>query len=327
MTKYRFQGLIILFCIGMMGCPGTDKTAEHTTKMERIPAPVFNADSAYDFVNKQVSFGPRVPNTSPHVKCGDYLINSFKKYGAKVTVQSFEAKAYDGKSLMLRNIIASYNPDAGKRIILAAHWDTRPFADHDPDKSYYNKPIDGANDGGSGVGILIEVARAMNGFKSRPGVGVDLILFDGEDHGAPEEYDGTHTDTWCLGSQYWAKNPHSNAYYGILLDMVGAKDASFAMEGLSRQYAGSIVQNVWQTGNMLGYSRYFIYKETRPITDDHAYINENAKIPMIDIIEFKEGDNYFGSYWHTHNDNMSIIDKNTLKAVGQTLLEVVYNER
>jgi glutaminyl-peptide cyclotransferase len=325
-TKYKIQIFIVLICIGMMGCPGNDKP-EKITKVERVAAPIFNADSAYGFVNAQVKFGPRVPNTIPHVKCGDYLINTFKKYGAKVTVQSFEAKAFDGKNLKLRNITASYNPEASKRIILTAHWDTRPFADQDPEKSYYNKPIDGANDGGSGVGVLLEVARAINAFKSKPGVGIDLILFDGEDYGAPEEFEGSHANTYCLGSQYWVKNPHPNGYYGILLDMVGAKDATFAMEGLSMQYAGSIVQNVWKTAHMLGYSRYFIYRETSAITDDHAYVNEQAKIPMIDIIEFKGGDNYFGSYWHTHNDNMSVIDKNTLKAVGQTLLEVVYNER
>jgi glutaminyl-peptide cyclotransferase len=324
----KLQILLVLLCTGMIACTEKNKHQEEITKTAHIAAPVFNGDSAYQFVSAQVKFGPRVPNTSAHEKCGDYLINSFKQSGAKVTVQNFDAKAYDGKKLILRNIIASYNPDAPKRIILAAHWDTRPFADQDPDKSYFNKPIDGANDGGSGVGILLEAARAINGFKSKPSVGVDLILFDGEDYGAPEEFEGSHANTWCLGSQYWAKNPHSNGYYGILLDMVGAKDATFAMEGLSMQYAGSIVQKVWQTGNALGYGKYFIYRETGPITDDHSYVNEIAKIPMIDIIEFKiGGSNYFGSYWHTHNDNMNVIDKNTLKAVGQTLLDVVYNER
>jgi glutaminyl-peptide cyclotransferase len=323
----KLQIMIVLLCLAMLACTENNKKQEQITKAERVPAPVFNADSAYGFVSAQVKFGPRVPNTPAHEKCGDYLINFFKQAGAKITVQQFETNAYDGKKLMLRNITASYNPDAPKRIILAAHWDTRPFADQDSNKSYYSKPIDGANDGGSGVGILLEVARAINGFKSKPGVGVDLILFDGEDYGAPEEFEGSHANTYCLGSQYWAMNGHSNGYYGILLDMVGAKDATFAMEGLSMQYAGNIVQKVWQTGNALGYSKYFIYHETGPITDDHAYVNELAKIPMIDIIEFKIGGaNYFGSYWHTHNDNMSVIDKNTLKAVGQTLLEVVYNE-
>jgi glutaminyl-peptide cyclotransferase len=331
-TNYPFgtskvQILVFLISLGIMGCPGNEKAKEQITKTVHIPAPVFNSDSAYAFVSSQVKFGPRVPNTPAHDKCGEYLINSFRKSGAKVTAQSFDEKAYNGKKLMLKNIIASYNPDAQKRIILAAHWDTRPFADQDSDKTYYNKPIDGANDGGSGVGILLEVARAINESKSKPGVGIDLILFDGEDYGAPEEFEGAHSNTWCLGSQYWAKNPHGNGYYGILLDMVGARDATFAMEGLSMQYAGSIVQKVWQTGNALGYSKYFIYKETGPITDDHTYINELAKIPMIDIIEFKGGANYFGSYWHTHNDNLSVIDKNTLKAVGQTLLDVVYNEQ
>ncbi|MFL5730773.1 MAG: M28 family peptidase, partial [Cytophagaceae bacterium] len=327
-TNYKSFFLISLIALTLMGCPGKEKPKEKVTSQERVPAPVFNADSAYEFVNAQVKFGPRVPNTASHIKCGDFLIAALKKTGAKVTVQTFEANAYDGKKLFLRNIIASINTDAPKRIIFAAHWDTRPFADQDPDKSYYKKPIDGANDGGSGVGILLEVARAINTFKSKPGVGLDLILFDGEDYGAPEEFEGSHANTYCLGSQYWAKNPHGNAYYGILLDMVGAKNATFAKEGLSMQYAGSIVDKVWQTGHSLGYSSYFIFRETGAITDDHAYVNEFAKIPMIDIIEFKGGgENYFGSYWHTHNDNMDVIDKNTLKAVGQTLLEVVYNEK
>jgi glutaminyl-peptide cyclotransferase len=297
--------------------------AEQETK---VPVPVFNEDSSYKFVDQQVKLGPRVPNSVSHFKCGDFLISRLKELGTAVTVQSFEAKAFDGSKLNLRNIIASLNPKANKRIILAAHWDTRPFADQD--KVLKDKPIDGANDGASGVGILLEIARAINTFKVNPEVGVDLILFDGEDYGAPESFEGSHNNTYCLGSQYWSKNPHTNAYYGILLDMVGAKNANFAMEGLSMQYAPSIVRRVWDTANQIGYSQFFVYKEAGAITDDHAYVNEYAKIPMIDIIENEEtGGNYFGPYWHTHNDNMSIIDKKTLKAVGQTLLTVVYNER
>jgi glutaminyl-peptide cyclotransferase len=291
-----------------------------------VPAPVFNEDSSYKYVADQVRFGPRVPNSVAHFKCGDYLINKLKQSGATVTVQSFEAKAFDGTKLNLRNITGSINPKAPIRIILAAHWDTRPFADQD--KEFKDKPIDGANDGASGVGILLEIARTINAFKTKPEVGVDILFFDGEDYGAPESFEGSHNNTYCLGSQYWAQHPHGNGYYGVLLDMVGAKNATFAMEGLSMQYAPSIVSKVWDTANRIGFSPYFIYKETGPITDDHAYVNEYAKIPMIDIIEHEEsGGNYFGSYWHTHKDNINIIDKKTLKAVGQTLLEVVYNEK
>jgi glutaminyl-peptide cyclotransferase len=323
-----FAGLgftVVLFCL--LSCE-KEKTKEkvQTEQETRVPAPVFNEDSSYKYVAEQVKFGPRVPNSVAHFKCGDYLIRKLEQSGATVTVQSFEAKAFDGTRLSLRNIIGSINPKATLRIILAAHWDTRPFADQDKERK--DKPIDGANDGASGVGILLEVARAIEAFKAKPEVGVDIIFFDGEDYGAPESFEGSHNDTYCLGSQYWAKNPHGNAYYGILLDMAGAKNATFAMEGLSNQYAPSIVAKVWGTANRIGYGQYFVYKEAGPITDDHAYVNEYAKIPMIDIIDHDlSGDNYFGSYWHTHNDNMSIIDKKTLKAVGQTLLEVVYNEK
>jgi glutaminyl-peptide cyclotransferase len=325
-NKRIFRILSFVFVLACFTSCEKDKPKEKATEQAKVAVPIFNEDSSYKYVEEQVKFGPRVPNSTAHFKCGDYLIGKLKQSGAEVTVQSFEAKAFDGTKLNLRNIIGSINPKAQMRVILAAHWDTRPFADQD--KVLKDKPIDGANDGASGAGILLEIARAIHELKVEPEIGVDLIFFDGEDYGAPESFHGSHNDTYCLGSQYWSKNPHSNAYYGILLDMVGARNATFAMEGLSMQYAPSIVSKVWDTANKIGYSQYFVYQETGPITDDHTYVNEYAKIPMIDIIEHeKTGDNYFGAYWHTHNDNMNIIDKKTLKAVGQTLLNVVYNER
>jgi glutaminyl-peptide cyclotransferase len=326
----KFKAVMIYaFCFLLSSCSdfGCKKKIDKADPVEtKNPVPSFNADSSYQFVQAQVNFGPRVPNTRPHQQCGDYLIYSLQKMGLSVKVQNFEAKAFDGKNLILRNIIASINPEANQRILLAAHWDTRPFADQDSINK--NKPIDGANDGGSGVGILLEVARSISAFKSKPHLGIDIILFDGEDYGAPEEFAGNHTDTYCLGSQYWAKNKGNyTAFFGILLDMAGAKDAKFAMEGVSMQYGPAIVTTVWNTAHAIGYGEFFIFKKTGPITDDHYYINTLAQIPCIDIIEYNtQGDNYFGEYWHTHNDNMSVIDKKTLKAVGQTLLEVVYNE-
>jgi glutaminyl-peptide cyclotransferase len=245
-------------------------------------------------------------------------------------VQSFQMRAFDGKMLNLRNIVASYNPDAANRVLLAAHWDTRPFADKD--SSNPDKPIDGANDGGSGVGILLEIARTINSAQQKPDVGVDLIFFDGEDYGRPEESEfPSMQDDWCLGSQYWSKNLHKPNYkarYGILLDMVGAENAKFAREGTSMQYAKNVVDKVWKAGNKLGYSDYFKYVNAPAITDDHSYVNAVAGIPMIDIIEFNMGnpDDYFGPYHHRHTDNLDVISKNTLKAVGQTVLHVVYNE-
>ncbi|MDB5262904.1 MAG: Glutamine cyclotransferase, partial [Adhaeribacter sp.] len=205
------------------------------------------------------------------------------------------------------------------------HWDTRPFADKDTLNP--TKPSDGANDGASGVGVLLELARILNTARNNPGIGVDFIFFDGEDYG---NANGGAEETWCLGSQYWAKNKHQNGYnanFGILLDMVGAKGAKFAQEAYSKQYAPQVVNNVWKTASQLGFSDYFIYADNGGITDDHVFMTQGG-VPSIDIIDYDptSPDGTFGKYHHRHSDNMSIIDKNTLKAVGQTVLQVIYNQ-
>ncbi len=312
------------------------QTSSETTATESVitaKAPNFSADSAYNFVGKQVSFGPRVPNTAAHRKCGDYLIATLKQYGADVTVQEFSATAYNKTPLTARNIIASFNPKATKRIVLASHWDTRHVADKDSVDT--KKPIDGANDGASGVGILLEVARQLSTANPKPNVGVDVILFDVEDYGIPEFEDAKNfmnpeapVEYYCLGSQHWGKNLHKpgySAYFGILLDMAGGKNAVFNREGSSLRYAAGIVDKVWNIGQALGYGQYFRSAAAPEIIDDHVYMNEYARIPTIDIIDFSINGE-FGKYHHTHADNMSIIDKNTLKAVGQTVLQVVYQE-
>ncbi len=290
--------------------------------------PDFNADTAFYFIARQTAFGPRVPNTKSHIICGDYLFSTFKGYSKNVVDQKFESKAFDGKMLKLRNIIASVNPKASKRIIIASHWDARPFADND--KSNINSPIDGANDGASGVGVILELARLLNADTSFK-TGVDFILFDGEDYGQPENSGFPEMkDSWCFGSQYWSKNKHTvnyNAYFGILLDMVGGKSARFAMDGTSAYFAPEVQKKIWQTASAAGYGSQFVAQITDEIIDDHYYVNRDAKIPMVDIIEWEPSDgSYFSPTWHTHNDNIQNIDKKTLKAVGQTLLNVLYNE-
>ncbi len=281
-------------------------------------SPNFNADSAYYFVKTQVDFGPRVTNSEAHKKCGDWMVKELKKYTDNVMEQKSIITHFDGTKLNVRNIIAEINPKATKRILLSAHWDSRDRADKDiVDKT---SPILGANDGASGVGVLLEVARLL---QSNPiSIGIDIILFDAEDLGNNEP------NTYCLGSQYWAANlhhPNYTAEYGILLDMVGATNAGFGWEANSAQFAKPVLEKVWGTAHNLKFGKHFGYIQLGGIDDDHVYVNR-AGIPTIDIIDFNAQGN-FPEHHHTHRDNMNVIDRNTLKAVGQTLLEVIYLEQ
>jgi glutaminyl-peptide cyclotransferase len=325
----RFTILVLVVMAGLSGCGSDSKKATPPEPVKVVSVPVFNADSAYYFVKKQVDFGPRIPNTPAHKNTADYLIARLKMYGGAVKVQEFTATTFDNKKINLRNIIASFNPEKKKRILLAAHWDTRPFSDKDKEKP--NATFEGANDGASGVGVLLEIARTIG--KQPTDAGIDIILFDGEDWGerhgmAQPPLPPNLKVWWCLGSQYWSTNkhvPNYSAYYGILLDMVGAKDSRFAFEAYSLEYAPSIVDKVWKTAARLGYSNTFVNVRDGAITDDHVFVNTNAKIPMIDIVSFDESGS-FGDFHHTQKDNMSIISKETLNVVGQTLLQVIYYE-
>lgn len=322
--------LYILFAAAMISCSQTPssssaKVESQPVKQQNVPA--FDADSAWVFVENQVKFGPRVPNSEAHVACGNYLTSELKRFGAQVYEQEATLTAYNGTQLKAKNIIGSYNPENSKRVLLFAHWDSRPYADHDKDPANHKKPIDGADDGASGVGVLLEMARQFS-IKS-PAIGIDIIFFDAEDYGTPEFVKEYKENTWCLGAQFWAKNPHVKGYkadFGILLDMVGAKNASFFKEATSMRYAPQIVEEVWSSARDLGYGKFFINAEGGAITDDHQYVILGRNIPCIDIIYTDpESDNGFGPHWHTQNDTMDNIDRETLKAVGQTVLQVVYN--
>lgn len=307
-------------------CNERQSTSE-TTYMQQSPD--FNADSAYLYVAEQCQFGPRVMNSAAHDSCATYIANKFRQYGATVTNQDATATLYDGTEVGMRNIIASFGMDKPARIIICSHWDSRPWADHDPDAQYHHSPIDGANDGASGVGVLIEIARQIQ--KAEPQVGVDLICFDAEDCGTPEWDDSGMPDahTWCLGSQYWAAHRHTDGYsarYGILLDMVGGNNCVFEKETMSMYYAPSIVDKVWAKAQRLGYTDLFSNSQGTGVTDDHIQVNQSG-IPCIDIIARDKNSNTFCTTWHTMADNISNINKQTLKAVGQTVLEVIYTEQ
>ena len=300
----------------------------NTPKKQLVKVPDFNADSAYNYVKRQLEFGPRVPGSEAHAQCAEWFIDFFNEKADTVYVQDFRTRLYNGKSIDGKNIIASFNPEAKKRILLAAHWDSRPFADHDPDRTKWNTPIDGANDGASGVGVLMEVARAL---KENPiNTGIDIILFDLEDYGAPQYLNLMTNDDWALGSQYWSVNPHVynySAYFGILLDMVGASNPRFPKEYYSQQLAPSLSNEIWRMARELGYDQYFINEIGHPINDDHIYVNVNANIPMIDLIHLEDNENSsFYPYWHTLNDNIDQIDPNTLGMVGNVVLNVIYRK-
>lgn len=331
--KQLFSGFVLLAMVaGFYACKCNRKNAESEDKEKQeavaINAPSFNEDSAYYFVKMQTDCGPRVPETKAHAKCADLLVKEFKKYTSHVMIQTGKVRTFDGKDLNLKNIIASFQPEKTNRIFLSSHWDSRPFADQDPDEKNHKTPISGANDGASGVGILVEVARQLA--LKNPNIGVDIILFDAEDYGAPDWAKDQSDESWCLGSQFWAKNPHVAGYsarYGILLDMVGAPNARFTLEGTSMFFAPDVMKSVWGIADRSGYSDYFVNEETGSLTDDHLFINQIIKIPTIDIIHrTSETSHGFYPYWHTIKDDINCIDKTTLKAVGQTLLGVIYNE-
>lgn len=335
---------IMLSVVILAGCgrssgdkvAASQKTTHNTTEVAHpvnaVPVPVFNADSAYNFVEAQVAFGPRVPNSNGHKACGDYLESKLASYGATVISQNVDITAYNGDVLKARNIIAQFQPEKGERILLCAHWDTRPWADSDPDPDMRYTPIDGANDGGSGVGALLEIARQLS--LNPTELGIDIIFFDAEDYGrhADEWRDAVEgEETWALGSKHWAQNPHVkgyNARFGILLDIIGAPNSKFCLEGYSMYYARNIMAKVWNCANRSGYSEYFSMSEGGMITDDHLHVNRILGIPCIDIINCDvTSPNGFGPYHHTIKDNMDWIDAKTLKAVGQTVLNVIYNEK
>jgi hypothetical protein len=332
MKTLNIVSALLVFVL-LWGCgPENGKNGDpkpDTTKKVRANVPAFNADSAYFYVKAQVDMGPRVPNGEVHKQCSQWLEQKLTAFGAKVTMQPIKVRAFNGTMLNGYNIIGSYNPDASVRVMLCSHWDSRPWCDHDPDSTKWRTPVDGANDGASGVGVLLEVARILQ--KNNPGIGVDIIFFDAEDYGEPQwdskQYSG---DNWGLGSQYWAKNTHVANYsarYGILLDMVGVPSANFAQEGFSLQYAADIVSKVWSAGYRAGYDNYFVNTPGGMVNDDHLYVNKYARIPTIDVIHYDPNtQSGFFRYWHTSQDNMDHIDRNTLKAVGQTVLTVIFEE-
>ncbi len=301
------------------------KTEENKPAPAALQVPQFLEDSAYDFVAHQVAFGPRTPGSEGQKKCAGWLRQELSRYCDTVYVQETTVTGGDKKKLPCINLIGVIHPTAARRILFLTHWDSRPWADMDTKDK--DKPILAADDGGSGTAILISVAQAIKAQgKLAADVGVDILFTDVEDYGRSEWGE----DSYCLGTQFWARNPHVAGYramFGILLDMTGAKDARFPMEGMSNKYAPDVQQKVWQCAAHAGYSSLFQFTPGADITDDHVPVNRITGIKTIDIINLTpDPENPFAPHWHTHADDMKIIDRGTLKAVGQTLLQVIYEE-
>lgn len=320
-----------LMAISTLACG--NKTASSTDVSEAgansfDSMPSFCADSAYSYVNRQVKMGPRVPGSEGHTACAGYLISELKRHGADTVIdQATTVTAFTGDRLPIHNIMGRFNPDVKRRVLLVAHWDTRPWADNDPNEKNHKTPVLGANDGASGVGVLLELARQFS--ISRPSVGVDILFVDAEDYGNSGGF-SNNPDSWCLGTQYWIQNMPYGVddipAYAILLDMVGGKSAVFNREYGSVRNAPGIVEHVWDIAARSGFSSRFHNEVAGGIIDDHIYL-QKAGIPSIDIIECNNYETKsFPSTWHTVKDDMDSIDPSTLKAVGQTVLNTVYSE-
>lgn len=330
MNSKLFFCLLSATALLLASCDGQSKgNAPAADTIALAACPRFSADNALHFIDEQCLFGPRVTGSEASQQCGDYIVERFKSFGAEVEEQTSTVTIWDGSKLPARNIIARINPSNPDRILLCSHWDSRPWADNDEDEANHHTPILAANDGASGVAVMLEICSLIQ--KQPVQVGVDMICFDAEDLGTPQwaEDRSEASDTWCLGSRVWAERASSDGYkarYGILLDMVGGFGATFSREGVSMQLAGPIVNRVWQLAGQLGYRQFFPLTDGGYVTDDHVNVNR-AGVPCIDIIPYyREGPSSFGPTWHTVKDTPENIDRNVLEAVGQTITQLIYNE-
>ena len=282
--------------------------------------PIFDADNAFAMIKEQTDFGPRNPNSEGHKNTLAFLSSKLGEYADEVSLQNFEYPGYDGEKLKLTNIIGKFNPEKENRILLCAHWDTRPWADEETEPSLRNIPISGANDGASGVAVLLEIARIISENKLLHGV--DIIFFDGEDYGKADDL-----LNFCLGSKYFsaAIKPDNRPNFAILLDLVGDKNAQFKKELYSIQYAPDIAELVWTTAKKVNANK-FINSVGNPIYDDHVPLNSSGikSINIVDV-DYVGHNNTNRNFWHTHEDTIDKIGIETLQQVGNVLTKLLYS--
>ena len=280
--------------------------------------PDFDEDHAFEYLVAQCDFGPRNPGSEGYYACLDFIINELDQSADDIILQDFRyqeqryRKRYD-----LQNIIARFNPDASFQTIISAHWDTRPWADQEDNRRDRNQPIIGANDGASGVAVLLELAKIMG--ETPPPIGVNLGFFDGEDLGVPGE-----NETYCQGSRYFAKNlPIPRPDEAINLDMVGDKQLHIPVEKYSLEYNPNLVRYLWGRADDMGLDAFDITPQYA-IYDDHVRLHEIAGIPAIDLIDFKYP-NPYANFWHTMNDVPENCSAESLEQVGKLMVDYIYN--
>jgi len=280
--------------------------------------PDFDEDHAFEYLVAQCDFGPRNPGSEGYYACLDFIINELDQSADDIILQDFRyqeqryRKRYD-----LQNIIARFNPDASFQTIISAHWDTRPWADQEDNRRDRNQPIIGANDGASGVAVLLELAKIMG--ETPPPIGVNLVFFDGEDLGVPGE-----NETYCQGSRYFAKNlPIPRPDEAINLDMIGDKQLHLPVEKYSLEYNPKLVRYLWGRADDMGLDAFDITPQYA-IYDDHVPLYEIAGIPAIDLIDFKYP-NPYANFWHTMNDVPENCSAESLEQVGKLMVDYIYN--
>jgi len=277
-------------------------------------AHAFDQDRAYTLLKAQCAFGPRVPNSVAADSCREFLKRELEYWCDSVWVQPFQYTSADqNKTLNLYNIVGQFNPKAKDRVMLCGHWDSRPFADRDPDSTKRNIPIDAANDGAGHIAILLEIARQLS---IKPvSFGVDIVFFDGEDFGrenVPDEY--------LLGSKHFARTmPVTAPRYGILLDLISEKDLTIPYEMHSFTYARAIVEKVWAAADRTK-AMSFVREPGPAVMDDHIPFLEKG-IPFIDLIDFEY------KYWHTLADTPDKCSPYSMGEVGRVVLDVLYHEK
>ncbi len=296
------------------------RTETGAAEQEAVSPPLFDSENAYRLIERQLSFGPRAPGLPGHDDCRRFLRQFLSQYADTVFEQRFSQEVY-GKQLVLTNIGASFRPEHSTRILFCAHWDTRPFADEDPDPAKRTLPILGANDGASGTAVLLELARLMA--RTPPPIGVDILLVDGEDYGK-----ATDLANFCLGSRYAARRypfPVSPQWV-IVVDLVGDREAWFPWEEYSWRSAPELLQEIWSLGSQIAPEK-FRHTRYAPIFDDHVPFIEAGWRAVLIIDAELVGNQSLSirrRYWHTHRDVMENISTESLHAVGQTLVNWLY---